>query len=1322
MLNKDNNPWLGLASYEYEDAYRFFGRENELVRLKDCVCNNLITTIYGISGAGKTSLINAGMCPLLEKEDYLPVRIRLTHESKDSYSDQIIKTVQAAVIKVNGDVEVTTSLKTNTISSEGNIIDSIPEEEKLWWFFHTNQFWSQTNHRLCPAVFIDQFEEIFTKNEDPNVIQEFFNSIDSLQYDIPPATSSKLLDTQEEHTDLNDLKNFRFVFVMREDFLARLEDYSFDIPALRKNRNGIKRMNGIQALEVIMRPQPDIVNRDVALSIIGKVTGQPIKDNTAYLESLSIDTSLLSLFCSEVFNKAAEKQLDTITKTLIDQFGENILSSFYASTMKMVSANTVSYLENHLLTRSGFRNSVALEDILADGIKQEELEKLSKKRLIRIETSNGTDRVEFTHDVLCSIAKESRDKELEKVHKKSATRTIIGFIIDLAIPTVLFIYFAISTYIHTEYNSISEFVTDRVFLFYCLIFISVSIIGVNAFIISPYRFTKERNSKTILFASFIGNLLPIAFITLLFVEFSESYFDETFGDEETAIGILWSIVPVYQLILFFHSLKFKKKNHNAKQTLKYILHLEIYKDYPVFKSILKIWGIIVIMMVSVLTGFTLRTEIALISILIGCITSLYIVFDLTGSPIHLTWKSLLINGCQVLLLVGLVFAQYSRHHLILMLLCWIALFASVAYLMYVNKTDETSPKSKLVAVSLIWGFVFLLMPSVNLGYNVFNNASYARTTHGVISANRTMRFLIIKDKDNNKGVRDRWHMVIPVEYDSIIRKTIFDRQDDYISEITFWTIKDGRSNKWLCSEHLGTRNICSDKIAEYLWKTFSFKRDNSLLRYMDANRGKYKESEIDDVINRRFIYEIENGIWRYLNQQAKQLHADKTRIFISFNSEIGPSWQEYQLKLDSINHCLDSINKLIEFERTRYYPSDFLDDLVKSIDTNNYYILDHRFLDGVINSNLELLARNRDQKICRLILDSIYSKCTNVEDSSSYFVSLSYYKLFARDFEGSEKASRNAIKQDSSAVIAYTNLFDALYLREKYDSAFVILEKYKDVDCLSDTILIKHFGDGIWGDFCDLIGWDIYKPKESKEYQRLQDILKDYIEKPRYTAGYNWFGIENRYKTDNDGNFEYWYFCKNNKILTPPVSSYHWHTDETDSIVWFKSNENEKCGYYIYNGCNDQLITPQYDHSWIFSEGLAAVIIEDTIGFINKNGEYVIPKLFPYSYEKALETRADIVDFVFHDGFCPIVASPGKHGLINKEGQWVVQPEFSYINNPINGYRIVRKQDKYGLMNSRLQIVLPVEYNWINQNQDDNTITINDSKYSYSELEKMVKL
>ena len=226
MLQKTDNPWLGLASYEYEDAYRFFGRESELEELKTAICNNPFTTIYGISGAGKTSFINAGMMPLLQKENYLTVRIRLEHQTEAGYNTQIIAAIQNTVESVGGEVEFTTTFND----------DEVPETERLWKYLFTSKIWSSTNHRLIPAIFIDQFEEIFTKNEDPETASKFFESINALQYNTPPEHISMALAQEKDYVDFNDSAQFRMVFIMREDFLARLEDNSYDIPALRKNR------------------------------------------------------------------------------------------------------------------------------------------------------------------------------------------------------------------------------------------------------------------------------------------------------------------------------------------------------------------------------------------------------------------------------------------------------------------------------------------------------------------------------------------------------------------------------------------------------------------------------------------------------------------------------------------------------------------------------------------------------------------------------------------------------------------------------------------------------------------------------------------------------------------------------------------------------------------------------------------------------------------------------------------------------------------------------------------------------------------------------
>src|SRR5574344_1726566 len=340
MLQIENNPWLGLASYEYKDASRFFGRESELKELKTDICNNPFTTIYGISGAGKTSFINAGMMPLLEKENYFPVRIRLEHESSVGYNTQIIKTVTDSVVKNGGEIESFSLLNEKDIS----------EEERLWYFLFTSKIWSKTNHQIIPVIFIDQFEEIFTKNDDDDTIIQFFKSIDALQYNTPPTNIARILDKEEKYINFNDVDQFRMVFIMKEDFLARLEDASYNIPALINNRRGIKRMNGHQALEVILNPMPNIVSRDIAIKILGKVTGKVIKDNDDFMNRLSVDTSILSLFCSELYLQAVNSKSERLTVELVNQFGDDIISSFYNNTMKLVSLKTMEYLESHLLT------------------------------------------------------------------------------------------------------------------------------------------------------------------------------------------------------------------------------------------------------------------------------------------------------------------------------------------------------------------------------------------------------------------------------------------------------------------------------------------------------------------------------------------------------------------------------------------------------------------------------------------------------------------------------------------------------------------------------------------------------------------------------------------------------------------------------------------------------------------------------------------------------------------------------------------------------------------------------------------------------------
>lgn len=66
----DAVPYLGTAPFRPEDAEWFFGREALAAELRERLRHRRIVTVTGPSGAGKTSLLNAGLIALLRAEGY----------------------------------------------------------------------------------------------------------------------------------------------------------------------------------------------------------------------------------------------------------------------------------------------------------------------------------------------------------------------------------------------------------------------------------------------------------------------------------------------------------------------------------------------------------------------------------------------------------------------------------------------------------------------------------------------------------------------------------------------------------------------------------------------------------------------------------------------------------------------------------------------------------------------------------------------------------------------------------------------------------------------------------------------------------------------------------------------------------------------------------------------------------------------------------------------------------------------------------------------------------------------------------------------------
>ena len=82
-----NKRWAfpGLHYFEDDpvDRQLFFGRETEIKELSEKIFAENMTVLFGKSGDGKTSLINAGLKQAFRDLHYLPVRARIFNTPED---------------------------------------------------------------------------------------------------------------------------------------------------------------------------------------------------------------------------------------------------------------------------------------------------------------------------------------------------------------------------------------------------------------------------------------------------------------------------------------------------------------------------------------------------------------------------------------------------------------------------------------------------------------------------------------------------------------------------------------------------------------------------------------------------------------------------------------------------------------------------------------------------------------------------------------------------------------------------------------------------------------------------------------------------------------------------------------------------------------------------------------------------------------------------------------------------------------------------------------------------------------------------------------
>src|SRR6266576_1098863 len=407
QLADEQHPWIGLAPFTESDCEFFAGRGDEIDELLRLVRRDTLTLLYGVSGLGKTSLLQAGLFPALRAEDYLPVPIRLDHvDGAPPLAQQVLFAITKA-------------------SDEASVEAPVPlPGETLWEYFHreSNHFWSPRNDLVTPFLVFDQFEECFTLGRETSGRERrgaaFISELADLVENRPPAALRG--DPQRAREFSFKPRPLRVLLAMREDYLAELDRIRSQFRALGQNRLRLLPMGMPQAREVIELGAA-LIAPGVEVRIVKFVAGSAA--NAADGE-ITVAPALLSLVLQQLNERRLEQGAnEKITEELLDLQQKKIFEDFYLRTLKPLDPGVRTFIEDRLLTASGFRNSCALDDALScPGVSQPVLDELVNSRLLASEDRHRVRRVEITHDVLAPVIRASRDSRINREALAKAER------------------------------------------------------------------------------------------------------------------------------------------------------------------------------------------------------------------------------------------------------------------------------------------------------------------------------------------------------------------------------------------------------------------------------------------------------------------------------------------------------------------------------------------------------------------------------------------------------------------------------------------------------------------------------------------------------------------------------------------------------------------------------------------------------------------------------------------------------------------------------------------------------------------------------------
>ncbi len=417
----------GVRPFETEDKDLFFGRESDIKDLSDLIALERLVVLFGKSGYGKSSLINAGIMPHLGQLDdaddtpLLPLTIRL-----GSFTDGSASPIETILAKLNErDATQQAKYAPTKVSS---FLDTLLPEQPLWYHFKRRQ----TSDKRRFILIFDQFEEFFTY---PLAQQVAFKSqLAELLYQDTPQIVREAAPTlsKDERRLLANPLEIKVLFAIRADRMSFLDSMKDKLPAILQKRYELKGLTEEQARESIKCPaekdgdfiSPKFSYSDDALRVMTQKLSE-----TKVSQRSGIEAFQLQILCEYLEDKIIkgeipnnriepayfEDKIDEIYEGYYQRLIDKLDPSVRKAAQLLIEEDLIYHNEKTGDSRRESRDSGRLLD--KEGITQKLLNDLESNFLLRREVNSlGGISYEVSHDTLIApiLASKEERRALEK--------------------------------------------------------------------------------------------------------------------------------------------------------------------------------------------------------------------------------------------------------------------------------------------------------------------------------------------------------------------------------------------------------------------------------------------------------------------------------------------------------------------------------------------------------------------------------------------------------------------------------------------------------------------------------------------------------------------------------------------------------------------------------------------------------------------------------------------------------------------------------------------------------------------------------------------